>query len=932
MDRKTEPVTQQGQATPENDGGATTPTSGVAATATAATASTPTPAAVLTELETILDGLTSAEAARRLERDGPNVLPKKKRDNIFQVFFRQMMDPIVLILVVTVIFSLVVGEITDAIAIVFIIMLDLVLGTFQEWKAEKNADSLSSIIKVPVVVLRDGREQTIDSSEIVVGDVMLLSPGDKLSADAYVYEAHNLTVNESVLTGESVNVMKTALGVEEEVDDKSPLRRHTLFAGTGVVTGRAKAVVFKTGINTEVGQIADTVASTKDEKSPLTLRMEKFSRQISVLIVAVAAVIAVLLMMKGEALEAIFLSVIALAVSAMPEGLPLALTMALTVTSNRMMKQKCLVKKLNSVESLGSCTYIASDKTGTLTVNEQTAKKIVFPDGAEAEITGAGYNFEGEVRAGQGTADAAELAARVKAIAELGTVNSEARLEKTETGYDSAGDSIDIAFLALRGKVAQGEALPERVGLIPYESENQYSAAFYRDATGQTFATVKGSLEVVLGFCEGADQARIHAQNEALAKAGYRVIAIAAAAAPQFEEKSDYTAADLPRLEFKGLVAFIDPIREDAKASIQECQEAGINVVMITGDHPLTALAIARELGLCRDEQEVITGDELAALVPAEGDPADSAEFVQCVQSKKVFARVTPMDKLNIVNALKKAGEFVAVTGDGVNDAPALKVANIGVAMGSGTDVAKETADMIILDDRFSSIVNGVREGRGAYSNIRKICFMLLSCGMAEVLFFLLAIAFDLPMPLVAIQLLWLNIVTDGLQDFALSFEKPERGVMQEPPRKTTDTLFNRELLVEVLVAGLTMGLIVFAVWRMLLASGMAVEVARGYIMALMVFMQNIHVLSCRSERTSVFKLGLKNKWVIFAIGSSILLQILVMEIPFLSQFLETTDVPFLEMLELLGFSLIILLVMELFKVLKRQRLELQQLRARLKS
>lgn len=863
---------------------------------------------VYKELDSNKNGLMSKEAKERLLKNGKNILPKKKRDSFIKIFFGGLLDPIVLLLVVTVIFSVLVGEITDAIAIGFIIFVDLLLGAVQEWKAEKNADSLSSIIKVKVNVLRDGKEISIDSSDLVIGDVMVLESGDKISADARIIESHNLTVSEAVLTGESVNVIKSADEVKENVSISG--MKNMLFAGTTITTGRALAIVTKTGIETEVGKIADKVANTKDEKSPLTIKMEKFSKQISLLIIFIAIIITILLTFKGVAGKEIFLSVIALSVSAMPEGLPLALTMALTITSNKMMKKNCLVKKLNSVEALGSCTYIASDKTGTLTVNEQTAKKIVLPDGRCFEVEGVGYNFEGKVITKDEKED--KLA---KEIATLGYINNEASLEKDNDSYNYFGDSIDIAFRALGKKADIDVSDIEVLGMIPYESENKYSGVFYQ-SNNKNYASVKGSLEVVLDFCQNVDKERIIKQNEALAKEGYRVIALASGSLSKFEIKNDYDKSDIEKLDFKGLVAFIDPIRTDTKNAIKKCAKAGINVIMITGDHPLTAFSIAKDLELSDSFDEVTTTDEVKEMLKK-----GNAEFDKFVKSKKVFSRVTPLDKLEIVESLKRSGEFICVTGDGVNDAPALKSANIGIAMGSGTDVAKETADMIVLDDSFSSIVDGVKEGRGAYSNIRKVSYMLLSCGLAEVLFFCLSIMFNLPMPLVAIQLLWLNIVTDGLQDFALSFEKTEEGVMEEPPRKTSDTLFNKELLMEVLIAGLTMGIIVFMVWNSLLKNGMDVNTARGYIMALMVFMQNIHVLNCRSEKSSTFKISLKkNLWIPVVIISSIMLQIIVMETPILSKLLKTTSVPLLNMLELLGFSIIILVVVEIFKVFKRKK------------
>lgn len=854
-------------------------------------------------------GLSSKETKKRLLDNGKNILPKKKKDSFIKIFLKGILDPIVLLLVVTVIFSLIVGEKTDAIAISFIILIDLILGAVQEWKAEKNADSLSSIIKVKVNVLRDGKEVEIDSEDLVAGDVMVLDSGDKISADARIIESHNLTVSESVLTGESINVSKKACEVNEKASISE--MKNMLFAGTTITTGRALAIVTKTGIQTEVGKIADKVANAKDEKSPLTIRMDKFSRQISLLIIVIAIIITILLFYKGVEGKEIFLSVIALSVSAMPEGLPLALTMALTITSNKMVKKNCLVKKLNSVESLGSCTYIASDKTGTLTVNEQTAKRIVLPNYKSFDVTGTGYNFDGEIKIND--AKDKEL---VKEVAILGYINNEAGLEKEDDGYTYFGDSIDIAFKALGKKAKIDVSSYETIGMIPYESENKYSAVFY-NLGEETYASVKGSLEVVLDFCKNTkeEKEQIKKQNEQLAKEGYRVIALASGKLSKFKLKEDYDKNDIETLDFKGLVAFIDPVRKDVKNSINECIKAGINVIMITGDHPLTAYKIAKDLKLCDSYDEVATGDDVQMMLEKGEDEFD--KFVKC---KKVFSRVTPMDKLKIVESLKRTGEFVAVTGDGVNDAPALKSANIGIAMGSGTDVAKETADMIVLDDSFSSIVSGVKEGRGAYSNIRKVSYMLLSCGLAEVLFFCLSIFFDLPMPLVAIQLLWLNIVTDGLQDFALSFEPTEDKVMEEKPRKPSDSLFNKELLMEVLISGLTMGIIVFMVWNNLLKGGMNANVARGYIMALMVFMQNIHVLNCRSEKTSAFKMNLKkNLWVPVVIIGSIILQIIVMENDVLSSFLKTSSVPFVEMIKLLGFSLIILFVVEIYKAFKRK-------------
>lgn len=870
------------------------------------------------ELSTSEEGLTSQEAKKRLAQYGSNELPKKKTDGFWKLFFKGILDPIVLLLLVTVIFSLIIQEYVDAIAIGFIILIDLLLGAFQEWKAEKNAESLANLIRVRCKTLRDGKEVEIDSSELVVGDIVLLESGDKISADLRLIDCHNLQVDEAVLTGESLPIVKSFLPLEGEVGLAD--RRNMAFAGTSVTTGRGKSVVVATGLTTEIGAIASRVNNTKETKSPLTIRMNKFSKQISLLIIVIAIIITILLFYKGVPGTEIFLSVIALSVSAMPEGLPLALTMALTIASNRMSKKNVIVKKLNAVESLGSCTVIASDKTGTLTVNEQTAKKILLPNGNSYTITGTGYNGKGEVV----PIDDAKIE-DVIFLTQLGKINNEAKLEKTaKEKWESFGDSIDIAFLALAEKLKINSDQFEILAEIPYESENKYSAVFYR-LNGEVRCTVKGSFEKVLDFSTAMidgqinkklDRTLLAKQNENLASEGYRVIALADGVCSSFNEKEIYNYTDIPSLTFMGMVAFIDPIREEVKDSILECESAGIKVLMITGDHPLTAFHIAKELHLATSYDEVATGQEVAEVFSKSQEAFD-----HFVKEKRVFSRVTPIDKNEIIHSLKRQGEFVAVTGDGVNDAPAIRGANIGIAMGSGTDVAKETASMIIIDDNFKSIVAGIKEGRCAYSNIRKVSYMLLSCGLAEVLFFILSILLDLPMPLVAIQLLWLNIVTDGLQDFALSFEKAEAGIMKEKPRSTKETIFNRELLTEVGLAGISIGLIVFGVWYYLIqVVGMEVTLARGYIMALMVFMQNVHVFNCRSERQSTFKISLKsNKFIPIVIVCSILLQIIVMEVDFFSHFLQTSTIPILHLVYLLLLAMIILFVMEVYKELKYQ-------------
>ena len=856
---------------------------------------------VLKELNTSKEGLTSEEASKRLDEYGKNQLPKKKKDSVIKIFFNELKDPMIILLVFAIIASFLANEVVDALAIFFIILVDLIMGTYQENKANNTAEALENLVTAKSKVLRDGEVIQIESTELTIGDIVVLESGDKIPADLRVIESSNLTVDESILTGESVTVSKTSDIVEKQnaaVTDQSNM----LFAGTSVVTGRAHAIVIGVALNTEIGKIAQSIHETKEEKSPLTIRVEKLSKQISALVLVVAIIIAVLLIIKQVPYNEIFLSVIALAVSAMPEGLPLALTMALTIASNKMSKQNVIVRKLKSVESLGSCTVIASDKTGTLTVNEQTAKKIVLPNGEKYDITGTGYELEGEV---QGVD--LEYA---KEIAFYGALNNEATIE----GDKRLGDSVDIAFLVLGHKAGVDVESVNKVGEIPYESENKYSAVFY-EKDGEVYCTVKGSLEKIKEFCtninlvnDSLDSGLLEKQNEELARDGYRVIALANG---KIAKNDEYTEDSIKGLTFAGMVAFIDPTRKEAVSSIKECRSAGIKVLMITGDHPLTAFSIAKDLDLTNTFDEVTNGKEVD-----EYFQKGEKEFDEFVKSKIVFTRVTPLQKLNIVESLKRQGEFVGVTGDGVNDAPALKSANIGIAMGSGTDIARETAKMIVIDDNFKSIVAGVKEGRIAYSNIRKIAYFLLSCGLAEVLFFCLSIMFNMPMPLVAIQLLWLNVVTDGIQDFALSFEKGESDIMEQPPRNPDEPLFDKTLFREVIVAGLAIGLVVFATWYYLVnILSYNIETARGYIMALMVFIQNIHVFNCRSERHSALSVPItSNKIILFGVLGSVLLQVIVMEIPVLSAFLSTTSVPVLHMFYLFMVGTTVFFIIEFYK------------------
>lgn len=876
------------------------------------------PREIYKKLETDSKGLTEKNAEYRLNKFGKNVLPKGKKKTFINVFLNELNSPIIYILIIAMILSFIVGEIIDGIFIFIVIMLDAILGSIQEWKSTKNAESLEKLIKIEGTVIRNNKHKVINSEDIVIGDIVILESGTKVPADLRLIETQNLTIDESLLTGESLPREKTSDLIKNETILND--RNNMAYIGSSVLRGRGMGVVVATGSNTEIGKIADYVLYKEDTETPLGIRMKKFTKQLSIMIAILSVIIAFILYFKGFAPKEIFFLVIALSVSAIPEGLPVVLTMSLSIASNKMAKKNVLVKKLNSVEALGSATVIASDKTGTLTLNEQTAKKIVLPNNDKYEVTGRGYNGDGEVTPKEN----AKLE-YINKIVEEGIYNNEAHLEKVKKDWISYGDSMDIALLALgyKHKMDVLNLKNKVVGRIPYESDAGYSAAFYEE-NNEVFISVKGTLEKILKFSKTMliknketeiDLKLIRKQNEDLAREGYRVLAFATGKVKKFKEKENYKESDIPDLCFLGLVAFIDPIRKDAKEAINKCKDAGIKTVMITGDHPITAYIVAKELGVVTNEIEVVTGSTLE-----EEFIKGEKSFDNFISTKKVFSRVTPIQKLQIVESYKRLGEFVAVTGDGVNDAPALKAANVGISMGSGTDVAKETGQLIITDDKFSSIVSGVEEGRNAYNNVRKVTYMLLSCAVCEVLFFILSIWLDYDLPLTAIQLLWLNLVTDGIQDVALAFEAGEKDVMKMKPRNPNESLFDRLLINEIVLIGLIMGIIVFGLWIYLIdVKHLDIVHARSYILLLMVFIQNLHCFNCRSEKLSIFKKPLKeNKMLLYSIIAVLLIQFIVVENSALSNILDSTNLPITHVLVLFILATPITLASEMFKYFER--------------
>ncbi len=880
---------------------------------------------VRTILETDLEGLSPAEAEKRLQQYGRNTLPAPKPPALWQVILHQFASPLIYILLVAGVVSLFIGDLKDAAFIFIVLVLNASIGTVQEWRAEQQAHALQSMLKIQAKVRREGRMLRLPAEEVVPGDVIVIESGDKVPADLRLAQVNNLTIDESFLTGESVAVEKEVAATDEDTPVSD--RHNMAYAGSTVMTGRGVGFVVATGLQTEVGRIAQSITETESAKPPLLIRMDQFARQIAIVILGASAILGVLMLIRGEPFRDVFFLVIALAVASIPEGLPVALTVALSLSASRMAKRNVIVRKLAAVESLGSCTTIASDKTGTLTVNQQTVKKILLPDGETLIVTGQGYNDQGEVRTADDRAPDESLRQRLDALVIAGVVCNEASLIPEDGEWRHAGDAMDVALLALAYKYGcNPEELRKRVrivGAIPFESERRYAATAYLNDQ-KPFVAAKGAVEAILPFCKTMrtadgdaplDEAQIHQWAHALAEGGYRVLAVAAGALDAARDDG-LTEDDLRDLTLLGLVGFIDPLRPEVRQAVLEAQGAGVRVIMITGDHPSTALAIARELGIAEDAKQVVTGKELDQL-----DAYGTPKFQEAIKDVLVFARVTPQQKLYIVDALVKMGEFVAVTGDGVNDAPALRVAHIGVAMGSGTDIAKETALITVVDDNFASIVAGIEEGRVAYANVRKVTLFLISTGAAQVLLIGAFVLSGAPVPLLPAQILWLNLVTNGIQDVALAFEAGEKGVMKEPPRRPTEGIINRKMIEQVLVSSITMSVTCFIAWLVMLNNGMDMEAIRYHLLTLLVLMQFYYVLSCRSETVSAFRIPLRNNPVlILGMAVAFAVYVLATELPLLQELLRTQSMPLQTWLTFGAIASVVIFAMEIYKWIQNRR------------
>jgi len=867
---------------------------------------------VLSQLQTSNAGLTNDEVKKRQEQYGKNNIPQPKSKSLFRIFLSQFLNPLIYVLIGAAVVSVLTGDSGDAIFIGAIITINAFLGTYQESRAENSAKALRDLVKVMTRVRRDNKVHEIDSEELVPGDVILLESGNKIPADLRLLEAKDLAIEEALLTGESVAVIKHTDPLSTSKEYSLGDRVNMAFAATTVQKGRGVGIVTATGQHTEIGRIADTLRVTEPEKPPLERRMERFSKQISVIVLGVCVVLGVIGYMEGIPTREIFFLMVAVGVSAIPEGLPVALTVALSIGTRRMAKKNVIVRKLPAVEGLGSCTLVASDKTGTLTMDQQSVQRLYLPTGSTYNVTGIGYNGDGEMKDDQGKA--AELNEPLEKFLVASILANEGILRKTDKGWEYSGDSVDVAIRALAYKIGKDptffKSKGEVIEMIPYESEQKFSAVFYKH-DNRMFYAMKGAVEVAEKLLKEDQRPKVIEISEKMAAEGFRVLAMAGS------EVTTTSRDQLPKLELLGLIGMIDPLREEAKDAVATCQRAGIRVVMVTGDHPATALAIGKSLHLVSGSDEVITGNELSAF-----DNAPPQELAQHIRDKKVFARVAPIQKQRIVEAFKALGHFVAVTGDGANDAPALKAAHIGVAMGGGTDLAKEASSIIITTNNFASITAGVEEGRLTFGNLRKVIYLLISTGAAELLVVALAIIFNLPLPFIAVQLLWLNLVTNGIQDIALSFEKGHGDVMQDPPRKPDQSIFDKLMNSQVIVSGIMMSAVLFGMWIYLINhSEYSEDHARSIAMMLMVFLQNFHALNCRSETESLFKLPLSNNYTLL-IGLIVAqaVHISAAYIPGLNETLKLEPITLREWLIMLPAALSILVVMEIFKWIWRMR------------
>ena len=876
-------------------------------------------------------GLSDKEARKKLLEHGLNILAEKEKVSLVKLFLRQFTDVMVLILLASTAISAFMGEMTEAITIIAIVLLNAVLGFVQEFRTEKTMEALKSLAAPAAKVLRDGKQVSIPAEQIVPGDVIILETGDRVPADATLLESMSLQADESLLTGESVPAEKTAsstgrpLGYEDRISK--------VYMGTVITGGRARALVHATGMNTEMGGIADLIQNIEEEQTPLQKKLAKLGKIIAVSCLAICAIVAATGILRGEDAFSMLLSGISLAVAAVPEGLPALVTISLALGVQRMLKRNALIRRLPAVETLGCAGVVCSDKTGTLTQNKMTVRRFYSSDKfIEVKDDRPEQPFSIEDRSMEPLKDSVlRLTLEIGALCNNAGLKNDkpkgieiikSRTKPTTAKWEFAGNPTEIALLAVSAKAGLTpdvlESMYFRVDELPFDSDRKCMSVVCDNHKGETFVFSKGAPDVLLKKCtktvgSGSVAVLTHEQrtkilkaNEKMAGEALRVIAVAYKKLNSRVYRKDELESDLI---FTGLIGMIDPPRKEAAEAVLKCRMAGIKPVMITGDHKLTAVAIAKELDIYREGEKVLTGTEL--------DRIDENKLEKLVDDVSVYARVSPKHKLMIVRALKKHGHIVAMTGDGVNDAPAVKEADIGVAMGmTGTDVTKEASSMVLLDDNFATIIAAIEEGRVIYNNIRKFIRYMLACNIGEVLTMFLGMLAGLPIPLLPIQILWVNLVTDGLPAVALGFDPAEKDVMKRPPREPGEGIFSNGLAGVIVFRGVLIGLSTLAVFVTMLYYSGDVGLARTGAFVTLVLTQLIHVFECKSETKSIFQMPLFNNiYMVFAVLCSLIMILAVVYIPPLQNVFKTVPLGLNDWMVTGGLSFFIPILASFFPI-----------------